>query len=44
MSAEILKFSVQPRKIAEKIELRTYTLIEQYFDVWRLWFTLWGMK
>lgn len=44
MSAEILKFSIRPKKIVEKVELRTYSLVEQYFDVWRFWFALWGIQ
>lgn len=44
MTADILKFTLHPRRIVDKVEARSYTVVEYYFDCWRFWFAVWGVR
>lgn len=42
MTADILKFSLQPRRIVDKVEVRAYNLMDVYFDSWKFWLRIGG--
>lgn len=43
MTADIIKFELQPARIVKRVEVRASNALDLYFSAWKLWLTMWGV-
>lgn len=42
MTADILKFELQPGRIVKRVEVRAYNMLDLGFDTWKFWLRIGG--